>query len=346
VIVALGPGGSEAIPLGAVRALQAAGVAEVADPDLRAALVAHGVRHAAGAACVALPDLEAWLVARDDPDRPTWPARDVLAERAAAQALAELWRIALRLRRDCPWDREQTAVTIVPHTIEEAYEVAEKALAGPPGPDLVDELGDLLFQTYFLALLAQEAGAGDLADVAAGIRTKLVRRHPHVFGDAVADDADAVRDRWERVKRDVEGREGIFHDIPPALPGLLYARKAQRRAAAVGFDWATYADAWPAIPAEVAELAEALAEHGAAAPEPAPAVLHEAGDVLFAVVNVLRLAGVDPELAIRSSAQRFRRRVEGAEALAEAAGDDFRLLGLAEQDGYYRAAKAEERTAG
>ncbi len=346
MIVALGPGGSDGIPLGAVRALQAAGVADIADLDLRAALAGHGVAHAAGAPCVALTDTDAWLLARADPDRETWPARDVLAARAAAQALAELWQITLRLRRDCPWDREQTAATIVPHTVEEAYEVADKALAGPPGPALVDELGDLLFQTYFLAMLASEAGAGDLTDVAAGIRSKLIRRHPHVFGDAVAESADAVRDRWERVKRDVEGREGIFHDVPGALPGLLYARKLQRRAAAVGFDWQRYADAWPAIAEEVAELAEALAAHGAAAPEPAVEVRHEAGDVLFAVVNVLRLAGVDPELALRASAERFRARVEGAEALAAAAGEDFRLLGLEAQDGYYRAAKARERTAG
>ncbi len=152
-----------------------------------------------------------------------------------------------------------------------------------------------------------------------------------------------MRDRWDQIKREQEGREGIFHDVPSALPGLLYARKVQRRAAAVGFDWARYADAWPAIAEEVDELAAALAEHGAEGVEPAPEVLHEAGDVLFAVVNVLRLAGVDPELAVRASARRFRGRVEAAETLAERDGSDFRLLGLDEQDGYYRRAKACER---
>jgi XTP/dITP diphosphohydrolase/tetrapyrrole methylase family protein/MazG family protein/ATP diphosphatase len=344
MIVALGPGGPDGIPLGALRVLRDAGAADVRAPaDVVATLAAEGVRHDPAAPVVAAPDPEAWLLARADGARATWPSRTELEERAAAAALQALWQVTLRLRRDCPWDREQTIGSIVPHTIEEAYEVAEKALAGPAGAGLIDELGDLLFQTYFLAMLAREDGAGDLADVADGIRTKLIRRHPHVFGDAVLADADAVLDRWERIKREQEGREGIFHDVPGALPGLLYARKVQRRAAAVGFDWARYAEAWPKIGEEVEELSSALAAHGAQSPEPAPEVAHEAGDVLFAVVNVLRLAGVDPELAVRAAARRFQGRVEGAEALAAADGRDFRLLGLDEQDGYYRRAKDSER---
>ncbi len=342
MIVALGPGGSEGIPLGALRMLGA--VADLRAPaDVVAALVERGVVHDPGASVVGAPDAAAWALAIAQPERATWPGRDQLEASVAAQALAELWRVTLRLRRDCPWDREQTIASIVPHTVEEAYEVADKALAGPPDAGLIDELGDLLFQTYFLAMLAREAGVGNLADVAEGIREKLVRRHPHVFGDAVASDTAAVLHRWEAIKREQEGREGIFHDIPASLPGLLYARKVQRRAAAVGFDWARYADAWPAIAEEVAELDAALAEHGADGVEPAPDVLHEAGDVLFAVVNVLRLTGVDPELAVRASARRFQGRVEQAEALAERDGADFRLLGLDEQDGYYRRAKDCER---
>jgi XTP/dITP diphosphohydrolase/tetrapyrrole methylase family protein/MazG family protein/ATP diphosphatase len=289
---------------------------------------------------VAAPDALALDLAREHPDARCVPEPAVIAARRAATSLGELWHVTARLRRDCPWDREQTAETIVPHTIEEAYEVADKALSGPPGPGLVDELGDLLFQTYFLALLADEAGAGDLADVAEGIRVKLVRRHPHVFGDASLETAADVRGRWEEIKRVEEGREGIFHDVPGALPALLYARKMQRRAAAVGFDWARWEDAWPAISEELSELDHAFRRHGAGADQVPPSeVVGEAGDLLFAAVNVLRLAGVDPELALRRAADRFRDRVERAEDLATADGEEFRLLGLDAQDGYYRQAK-------
>ena len=153
------------------------------------------------------------------------------------EALLDLQRLTERLRRDCPWDREQTARTIVPHTVEEAYEVADAALRGDD-TKLVDELGDLLFQVYFLALLLEEQGQGDLEAVARGIHAKLVARHPHVFGEVEARTAERVRSNWERIKVAEEGREGIFHDVPESLPALLYARKVQRRAAAIDFEYA------------------------------------------------------------------------------------------------------------
>src|SRR5246500_2027382 len=135
---------------------------------------------------------------------------------ALADALEDLQELTERLRRDCPWDREQTARTIVPHTVEEAYEVADAAIAGDAAK-LHDELGDLLFQSYFLSLLLHERGEGDLESVARGIHAKLVARHPHVFGDAEAASAGAVRRKWEEIKREDEGRVGVFHDIPEGL---------------------------------------------------------------------------------------------------------------------------------
>jgi MazG family protein len=150
--------------------------------------------------------------------------------------MLELQSLTERLRRDCPWDREQTARTIVPHTVEEAYEVADAALAGDDAK-LLDELGDLLFQVFFLALTLEEQDHGDLEHVARGVHAKLVRRHPHVFGEVEARTAGRVRETWDRIKRDEEGREGVFHDVPENLPGLLYARKIQRRAAAANFEY-------------------------------------------------------------------------------------------------------------
>jgi nucleoside triphosphate diphosphatase len=257
-----------------------------------------------------------------------------------SEALLELQRLTERLRRDCPWDREQTARTIVPHTVEEAYEVADAALRGDSGK-LLDELGDLLFQVYFLALLLDEQGEGDLADVARGIHAKLVARHPHVFGDVEARTPGRVRSNWERIKAEQEGREGIFHHVPENLPALLYARKVQRRAAAIDFEYPDTAGALADLDDELRELKEAIA----AAPEPRPEtepdvhVVEEVGDLLFAAVNVARRLNVDPELALRWMSDRFRERVERAAELAAADGFDFAKLPLADQDRYFDNAK-------
>ena len=261
-----------------------------------------------------------------------------------AESLLELQELAKRLRRDCPWDREQTARTIVPHTVEEAYEVADAALADRPDK-LLDELGDLLFQVYFLALLLEEQGQGDLEQAARGIHDKLVRRHPHVFGDVEARTAGRVRENWERIKTRDEGREGIFHDVPESLPALLYARKLQRRAAAIDFEYPDTDGALADLEDELRELKEALAAAGEPAPEaePDPDVFEEVGDVLFAAVNVARRLNVDPELALRSMAKRFATRVERAERLAQGDGHVFSELPLEEQDRYFDAAKEKLR---
>ena len=256
------------------------------------------------------------------------------------QALVELQELAERLRRDCPWDRAQTAKTIVPHTVEEAYEVADAALA-EDDEKLLDELGDLLFQTVFLALLLEERGSGDLAQVARGIRAKLVRRHPHVFGDAELETPAAVKGRWEELKREQEEREGIFHHVPDQLPPLLHARKVQRRAASAGFDYPDLAGALGDLDDELAELREAIAAapERAAETEPDAHVFDELGDVLFAAVNVSRRLDVDPELALRAASRRFVERVERAAELAGEEGRAWESLPLDEQDRYFDRAK-------
>jgi MazG family protein len=261
---------------------------------------------------------------------------------ALAEALLDLHELTRRLRRDCPWDREQTARTIVPHTVEEAYEVADAAVSGD-SVQLLDELGDLLFQTFFLSLLLEEQGLGGLEDVARGAHEKLVRRHPHVFGNAEASSAGAVRLRWEQIKTEQEGREGVFHDTAEALPALLHARKVQRRAAAVGFEYPDVESRFAHFHAEVDELRAEIERAGEPVPETEPdaRVVDEIGDVLFLTVNLAMRLNVDPELALRGAVRKFVGRVERAIELASEQGEDWRALSLEGQDRYYDRAKDE-----
>ena len=260
-----------------------------------------------------------------------------------ADALVELQELTERLRRECPWDREQTVRTIVPHTVEEAYEVADAALADDDAK-LLDEIGDLLFQSYFLALLLEERGAGDLEQAARAVHAKLVRRHPHVFGGVDAPTAGRVRENWERIKRDQEEREGVFHDVPETLPALLYARKLQRRARDVGFEYPDVHGAIDDLEDELRELKAELRDEPAPETESDPRHLEELGDVLFAAVNVARRLNVDPELALRASSKRFKLRVERAEQLAAADARAWTELPLDEQDRYFDLAKEELST--
>jgi MazG family protein len=246
-----------------------------------------------------------------------------------SEALLELQQLTERLRRECPWDREQTARMIVPHTVEEAYEVADAALADDDAK-LLDELGDLLFQVFFLSLLLQERDLGDLEAVTRNVHAKLVRRHPHVFGDVDAATPARVKENWEKIKREQEGREGVFHDVAEALPALLYARKLQQRARAVGFEYPDVQGALADLDDEVRELKEDL--------DPS-----ELGDVLFAAVNVARKLDVDPELELRLAARRFRDRVTTAELLAAERGENWSELPLEQQDRYFDLAKETTR---
>ena len=249
----------------------------------------------------------------------------------AGEAVRQLDELTRRLRRECPWDREQDERSIVPHTVEEAYELAAAAHAGDDAK-LLDELGDVLFQVHFLALLLEERGTGSLAEVAEHCRQKLIRRHPHVFGDVQAESAREVLENWDHIKQAEAGREpGIFGEVPENLPGPLYARKVQRRAASTGFDFDHVP--YEAVEGELEELREAESRDDR---------FHEVGDVLFAAVNLARKLKVDPELALRAAADRFRGRVEAAADLAARSGRDWNDLGPNTQLGYYAQARLAE----
>ncbi|HEY1715100.1 MAG TPA: nucleoside triphosphate pyrophosphohydrolase [Solirubrobacteraceae bacterium] len=251
----------------------------------------------------------------------------------AAQALTTLDQITRRLRRECPWDREQDERTIVPHTLEEAYELADAAHQRND-PKMLDELGDVLFQVHFLALLLEERGAGDLTQVAEHVTEKLIRRHPHIFGETEVANADQVLRNWDAIKRTEAGREpGIFGEVPENLPSLLHARKVQRRVASTGFDFPGVEGPLQSVRDEVAELEAA----GSADDR-----FHELGDLLFAVVNVARKLKVDPELALRSASERFRGGVTAASDLAASEGGSWDDLPPEEQLAYYARARLSE----
>jgi len=230
----------------------------------------------------------------------------------SAAAVAALDALTRRLRVECPWDREQDERSIVPHTVEEAYELAAAAQTGDDGK-LLDELGDVLFQVHFLSLLLEEREGGSLAEVAEHCRQKLIRRHPHIFGDVEVEHAGEVLRNWDAIKQTEAGREpGIFGEVPENLPGPLYARKVQRRAASSGFDFEHVP--YEAVSGELEELQAADGRDER---------FHEVGDVLLAAVKVARKLKVDPELALRGSADRFRARLEAAAELARAEGSEW-----------------------
>jgi MazG family protein len=242
----------------------------------------------------------------------------------SAAAVAALDALTRRLRVECPWDREQDERSIVPHTVEEAYELAAAAETGDDAK-LLDELGDVLFQVHFLSLLLEERGGGSLAAVAEHVRQKLIRRHPHIFAGVEVEHAGEVLRNWDAIKQTEAGREpGIFGEVPENLPGPLYARKVQRRAASTGFDFDHVP--YEAVRGELDELEAAGTREQR---------FHEVGDVLFAAVNLSRKLKVDPELALRAASDRFRDRVEAAEHLAASDGRDWNDLGPEDQLAYY-----------
>ncbi len=251
---------------------------------------------------------------------------------SVADGYVRFHQLTRTLRERCPWDIEQTHQSLLPYLIEETYEVvdaieqldADEALTDEA---LIEELGDLLYQIEFHATIAEQQGRFTIADVTRGVHDKLVRRHPHVFGDADGQLVDVsgtseVLSNWEAIKRDEKQRASVFDGVPKSLPALAYADKVQRKAAKVGFDWPDAQGALPKIAEEANELLDAVAG------EQASEVADELGDLLFAVVNVARHLGVDPELALRAATAKFRTRFEQVEHLALERGIDLHSAGL------------------
>ncbi len=269
------------------------------------------------------------------------PSRDI-------SRLLEIMTALRTPETGCPWDLEQNFSTIAPYTIEEAYEVAD-AIGRDDLTDLREELGDLLLQVVFHARMAQEQGAFDFADVVETLTAKLIRRHPHVFGEARGLSADAVKSLWDKIKAEekTERRARGGHDgpatlagVPTGLPALTRALKLQQKASAVGFDWNDPRAVLAKIREEADEIEAALdagRTHDAGA---------EAGDLLFAVVNLARHVGADPEAALRATNHKFERRFASIERALAARGKTPSEATLAEMDALWDAAKDAEKTLG
>ncbi|OGS56582.1 MAG: nucleoside triphosphate pyrophosphohydrolase [Erythrobacter sp. RIFCSPHIGHO2_12_FULL_63_10] len=253
-----------------------------------------------------------------------------------ASQITRLLEIMATLRdpqRGCEWDMAQTSATIVPHTIEEAYEVAD-AIGRGDADEIKDELGDLLFQVVFQARIADEAGQFDIYDVARSISDKLVARHPHIFAGAEPD-LNLREERWEAIKADErlkKGASSALDGVAHALPALLRAEKLQKRAARTGFDWPDVGGPLAKIHEEIKELAEANSEDEQK---------EEAGDLLFAVVNLVRTYGINAEEALRAANHKFETRFKAMEHLA---GPQFPALSLDEQEDLWQRVKSNERS--
>lgn len=248
----------------------------------------------------------------------------------------ELVRImaVLRAPDGCPWDREQTHMSLRRHLVEEAYE-AVAAIESGDDAEMADELGDILLQVVFHAQIASEDDRFDIDDVADAIVAKLKRRHPHIFADAVAETPAEVMERWDRIKRAEKPGHGLLDGIANTLPALTMAEKISRRAVSVGFEWETVEDVWDKVHEEIEELKATTAG--------SPEAEDELGDLLFTVVNVGRKMGVDPEQALRGTCAKFIRRFEEMERVASDMGADLAEMGIEDMEALWRRAKEGER---
>ena len=255
------------------------------------------------------------------------------------QSYADFVAIVKQLRRDCPWDREQTHESVKHLLIEEAYEVVE-AIDRRDWDELKKELGDILLHVVFHSTIAEQAGRFTLQEVIEAETNKLVRRHPHVFGDAVADDAAAVLQTWEQTKQQEDMDRPALAGVPQHLPALLRAQRVQEKAVGVGFDFMEASDAWAKVEEEIAEFRAEVSVDGPRAA--AERVEEELGDVLFALVNYARFAEATPENALQRATDKFMRRFAYVEAQVKAEGRTLADVALDEMNTHWTAAKAQD----
>lgn len=253
-----------------------------------------------------------------------------------AEAIAKVIDTLDILRRECPWDRKQTNESLRPNTIEEVYELCD-ALMGSESREVKKELGDVLLHVLFYAKIAEEKGEFDAADVAEALNSKLIFRHPHIFGDVSVSDAHEVEQNWEQIKlKEKDGNKTILGGVPGSLPALIKAFRVQEKAANVGFDWTDASGAWEKMTEEAAEF---KAEADRMDKEKMEA---EMGDLLFSLVNVARLYGINPENALEHTNRKFIRRFNYVESEAKKAGRALKEMTLEEMDRYWNEAKENE----
>ena len=251
-------------------------------------------------------------------------------------AVSRLLDVMERLRKDCPWDREQTTESLRTNTIEEVYELSDAILSGQPD-EVKKELGDVLLHIVFYSTIGEEQGRFDLCDVANALCDKLIYRHPHVYGEAVAESAGAVVKRWEELKqREKGGNKTVLSGVPASLPTLIKAYRIQDKARGVGFDWEQPEDVWMKVDEELGELREAIASKSADDAE------GELGDFLFSVINVARKYDLNPDNALERTNAKFIRRFGYIEAKAKETGRSLRDMTLAEMDELWNEAKRLE----
>lgn len=255
----------------------------------------------------------------------------------AEKATSRLLEVMDTLRRECPWDREQTFDTLRNNTIEETYELAD-AITDKNMEGIKEELGDLLLHVVFYSKLGEEQGAFDYTDVANGVCDKLIYRHPHVYGDIHADTPEQVKQNWEALKlRKKKRKSGTLGGVPVSLPAMVKAFRIGEKAAATGFDWEHKEDVWAKVKEELMEVDAELEA------KDKEKLTDEMGDMFFALINACRLYGIDPEGALERTNKKFIRRFEHLEHRAEEQGKSLHDMTLEEMDGYWNEAKEIEK---